>query len=63
LIDVEVFVNFGGFCVRDRADEIQARFWSQLVIAPECFVADGDRFVFVSKNPDLFLCTEARLAK
>jgi hypothetical protein len=73
---IEVFVNYGGFSLRNpdyllkgldptwdkKAAEseieniltLQQRFWDQMVLLqPECYLADGDNFIFVARDENL----------
>jgi hypothetical protein len=66
---MEVFINYGVFSLSNpkllfpewspqliaaRCEE-QERFWQQLnLITPESYVAEGDRLLFVTRDPSLF---------
>lgn len=61
--DVEEFVNYFGFSLRDPSGteledflrEAQKRFWHQMDrLAPESYVAEGDSFIYATRNEQLY---------
>jgi hypothetical protein len=63
LPELQVFINFGGFTLAetdpDHHREHRERLWSQLAhVSAESYLAEGDYFLFASKNESAFECVE-----
>jgi hypothetical protein len=54
--ECEVFINYGGFSLQgSNCKGLQERFWEQLnSIAPEAYLAEGDRLLFVTRSKEVF---------
>lgn len=63
LPELEVFINCGGFSFADERDEEQCgRLWAQLErVGAESYLAEGDNFLFATKDAAVFACVESTL--